>query len=403
MTEVLILRNGRFLDPASAETTEGDLAAVDGVIEETGTLFGDYSADGAPTEVDLEGATVVPGLIDAHFHAYAHCIGGMPLETRILSFVAINATRRLAAALRRGFTTVRDVAGGDIGLQQAIDGGLVAAPRYLFSGPALSQTGGHGDPREAGFDACFSHGHVNSIVDGVDDIRRAVRDRFRTGAHVIKIMASGGVVSPTDPLRIPQYSPEEIRTAVEEAERRRSYVAAHAYTADAVVHAVTNGVRSVEHGNLIDRHAAEIMAEHGAYLVPTLAAYDAMHRRGPEVGLPEVGQKKNAEVLDAGRHAVELAVRAGVRVGFGSDLMGDLEDDQLCGIALQAQAQDPLDLLRSLTTVNAELIGRPDLGRIAPGTPADLVAFHTDPLSDVSVLWDESRSRTVVRSGRLLN
>lgn len=395
----VILRSGRFLDPATGTVTEGDMALAGEVIAE----LGEVGAASGAREIDLGGATVVPGLIDAHLHAYAHAIGGMALETRKLSYVAINATRRLGDSLRRGFTTVRDVAGGDQGLKEAIEAGIVTGPRYLFTGQALSQTGGHADVREAGYDTCFSHGHIGEVVDGVDAVRQAVRERFRTGAHCIKIMASGGVVSPTDPLRILQYSPEEIRAAVDEAARRRSYVAAHAYTGEAVVHAVSNGVLSVEHGNLIDEEAARVMAEHGAFLVPTLAAYDAMNRRGPEVGLPAVGQAKNAEVLEAGRGAVAMAAKAGVKVGWGSDLMGDLEDDQLRGIALQAEAQEPLDLLRSLTTVNAELIGASELATFEPGTPADLLALAADPVAEPEVLWDESRPRTVVMGGRLVS
>jgi imidazolonepropionase-like amidohydrolase len=393
----LALRAGRFLDPATGEVVEGDLLVEDGTI----VAVGEVGASTATT-VDLAGATVVPGLIDAHFHAYASCLGGLQLELRPLSYVAVNATRRLGAAVRRGFTTVRDVAGGDLGLAAAIDEGLFVAPRYLFSGSALSQTGGHGDPRPGDLDLCFGHGHMNEVVDGVDNLRRAVRDRFRTGAHCIKIMASGGVISPTDPLRIPQYSAEEVRAVTDEATRRGSYVAAHAYPSEAVVHAVSNGVRSIEHGNLIDERAAQVMADHGAYLVPTLAPYDSMSRRGDEVGLTAVGRAKNAEVLDAGRGAIEIAARAGVPIGFGSDLMGDLEDDQLLGVRLQSEAQAPAELLRSLTVVNAALIGRPDLGSLAVGTPADLLVLAADPYDDVSVLWDAQRPRTVVSRGTVV-
>ncbi|WP_022873025.1 metal-dependent hydrolase family protein [Nesterenkonia alba] len=393
----LALRNGRFYDPATGTTTEGDLAIDDGVITAVGSISGAFDA-----EEDLAGGTVIPGLIDAHFHAYAHDLGGYTLETRHLSYVAINGVRRLAKALRRGFTTIRDVAGGDLGLQQALQAGDEPACRYLFTGPALSQTGGHGDARPAEYDICLNHGHIGEIVDGVDDIRRAVRERFRTGAHAIKIMASGGVASPTDPLRIPQYSAEEIAAACEEAGRRGSYVAAHAYTADAVIHAVTNGVVSVEHGNLIDAEAARIMADHGAYLVPTLAAYDAMGRRGPDVGLPAVSQAKNEEVLHAGKDAVRIAAEAGVKIGWGSDLMGVLEDDQLRGIALQAEAQSPEELLHSLTVVNAELIGSPQLGTLAEGTPADLLVLQGDPLTQPDLLWDTTHSRTVIRAGEVV-
>src|SRR5947207_652667 len=162
------------------------------------------------------------------------------------------------------------------------------------------------------------------VVDGVDALRRAARERLRGGAHAVKIMASGGVLSPSDPLRVPQYSPEEIRAVAEEAARRGRYVAAHAYSAEAIAVAVASGVRSIEHGNLLDAPAAAVMAERGAFLVPTLVTYDAMERRGAELGLAAVARAKNREVLDAGRAAIGLAREAGVRIGFGTDLAGGL-------------------------------------------------------------------------------
>ena len=264
----------------------------------------------------------MPGLIDAHFHAYGARLSLLEIETCPLSYLALAGARRLAGALGRGFTTVRDPGGGDAGLAQAIREGLTAAPRYLFCGAALSQTGGHGDPRPPELGCCLGGGHMAEVVDGVDALRRAARERLRSGAHAIKIMASGGVISPSAPLRVPQYSPEEIRVVVEEATRRGSYVAAHAYSAEAIAVAVANGVRSIEHGNLLDAPAAAVMAERGAFLVPTLVTYDAMERRGAELGLAPVAQAKNREVLDAGRAAIGLAREAGVRIGFGTDLMG---------------------------------------------------------------------------------
>lgn len=401
-----LLRNGRFLDPATGQTIEGDMRISSGVIAEIGRITSVRSAavgvGSASAEVDLCGATVTPGLIDAHFHAYAYGLGGIMMASRTTSFVVLNAAVRLRAALRRGFTTVRDVAGGDIGLQHAIEQGMVEAPHYLFSGKVLSQTGGHGDVRPAEHDLVAGCDHTHEVVDGVDALRRAARERLRTGAHVIKIMASGGVISPTDPLAVPQYSPEEIAVVCEEAARRGSYVAAHAYTAEAVVHAVSNGVRSIEHGNLIDSRAARVMAEHDAFLVPTLAAYDAMSRRGEVAGLTPSGRAKNAEVLGAGRQAIHLAREAGVHVGFGTDLMGELEDEQLRGIALHADVLDPLELLRSMTVVNASLIQDPGRGSLALGSPADLVAFQENPLVDVSVLWDQSRPRMVIQAGTVV-
>lgn len=347
--------------------------------------------------LDAGGALVGPGLIDAHFHAYGVGLDLLELEATPLSYIVAKAARRLGAALTRGFTTVRDVAGGDIGLANALGEGLVRGPRYFFVGRTLTQTGGHADPRPGHLAIDCCGGHIGEVVDGVDDLRRAVRERFRTGAHAIKIMTSGGVVSPTDPIRIPQYSADEVRAVCDEAVRRGSYVAAHAYSPEAIVHSVENGVRTIEHGNLLDDETAALMATHGAFLVPTLVAYDAMRRRGAELGLPAVSQQKNAEVLDAGVGSVSLAREAGVRVGFGTDLMGDLEADQLLEFKIRSEVDSVADLLRSATSVNADILRRPDLGRIREGSPADLVIFAGNPFTDAAVLWDPER--TVLQGG----
>jgi imidazolonepropionase-like amidohydrolase len=392
----LTIVNAAIFDGVSAELTEGSIHVEGGAVVEIGE-----AARPAERVIDARGGTVIPGLIDAHFHAYGTELDLLTLESSPLSYVALAGARRLAAALGRGFTTVRDVAGGDAGLAKAIAQGLIASPRYLYTGPALSQTGGHGDPRPGDLSLCACGSHIAEIVDGVDALRRAVRDRFRRGAHAIKIMASGGVVSLTDPIRVPQYSPEEVRAVVEEATRRGSYVAAHAYSPEAIVHAVENGVRTIEHGNLMDAPTARLVAEHDAFLVPTLAAYDAMDRRGRELGLAPVSQAKNREVLDAGRRAIEFARTAGVRIGFGTDLMGVLEDEQLTGLRLQVEVEGALAALRSATSVNAEIIGRSDLGRIEVGAAADLVILDGDPFDDPSILWAGPERRTVIQGGSL--
>jgi imidazolonepropionase-like amidohydrolase len=390
----LAITNALVFD--GAQLSEGTIHIADGLI----AAVGDEASSAGAEVIDARGGTVTPGLIDAHFHAYATDLDVLAIHAAPLSYVALAAGRRLEAALRRGFTTVRDVAGGDPGLVRAIEQGLVRAPRYLYTGPALSQTGGHGDPRPGDIELCACGGaHMSEVVDGVDAVRRAARDRFRRGAHAIKIMTSGGVVSPTDPIRRPQYSAEELRAVVDEAERRGSYVAAHAYSPEAIAHSVENGIRSIEHGNLIDAPTAELMARHGAYLVPTLAAYDALDQRGAQLGLSAVSQAKNREVLDAGQRAVELARAAGVPIGWGSDLMGALEDHQLQGLRLQAEVEGALETLRSATTVNAALLGREDIGRIAVGAAADLVIFGGNPLDRPELLWAPD-GRRVIAGGR---
>lgn len=394
----LTIVNGAVFDGCSPDLIDASVTVLDGRI----ARIGDYDSSDDGEVFDARGGTVLPGLIDGHFHAYATELDPLSIEGTPASYLALGAARRLDAALRRGFTTVRDVAGGDAGLSRAIACQLVSAPRYLYTGAALSQTGGHGDPRPAGLQMCVCNAHMVEVVDGVDALRRAVRERFLQGAHAIKVMTSGGVMSPSDPLFIPQYSAEELCAVSDEAARRGSYVAAHAYSPEAIVHSVKNGVRSIEHGNLLDAETAGLMAAHNAFLIPTLAAYDALGSRGPALGLSSVAQERNSVILNAGLAAIELAADAGVPVGWGSDLMGPLEDHQLKGLRLQCEVSGPLELLRSVTSVNARLFGQDDIGRIEVGYRADLVILSGNPLEDPEVLWDESQERVVIQGGRLL-
>lgn len=371
-----------------------DLAIVDGIVSDR--------PSGAGETMDGSGKWVIPGLIDAHFHAYAVGMDGFENERGPLSYAALNGAVRLERALTRGFTAVRDVAGGDIGLQNAVNEGFFNSPRYLFTGPAMSQTGGHGDPRSEHVDVCFSHGHMCEIVDGVDAIRLAVRDRLRTGAHAIKVMTSGGVFSLTDPVRVPQYSAEELRAASEEAARRGSYVTAHSYSSESVMHSIENGVTCIEHGNLIDDATAKEMAKRNTFLVPTLATYNAMDRRGTALGLNPVSLAKNAEVLSQGQEAIRMALASGVRVGFGTDLMGEMEDEQLNGIRLQVDAIGAAETLHSMTAANADLMLDSKLGHVDVGAYGDAVILNANPISEPSALWEQDARYAIVQRGRVI-
>lgn len=398
-TGSLIVRGAQIWDGLEQGFVKRDLCMQDGLVVDRPRSLG---ASDESRVVDGAGKWVVPGLIDAHFHAYAVSMDGMENERGPLSFAALTGAKRLKDALTRGFTTVRDVAGGDIGLQRAVDQGLFPSPRYLFTGPALSQTGGHGDPRSEMVDICFSSGHMCEIVDGVDDLRRAVRERFRTGAHAIKIMTSGGVFSLTDPLSIPQYSAEEIRVVTEEARRRGSYVTAHCYSVDGVMLSIDNGVSCIEHGNLIDSATAQVMAARGVRMVPTLAAYDAMARRGSQMGLNPTSLAKNDIVLSRGQEACQFALAAGVELGFGTDLMGGLEDDQLRGIALQIEATGADQTLHAMTAVNARILGDSRLGHLGAGAFGDALVLTGNPLHDPSVLSAEEGRAAIVQNGRIV-
>lgn len=394
MSSRISIINAVVFDGVSADIREHPIHVADGRI-----LAIEGDAPRGARVIDARGGLVTPGLIDAHFHAFGVSLDLQVLESLPSSYLVACCVRRLRGALGRGFTTVRDVAGGDIGLQRAIEEGVLVGPRYLFCGPALSQTGGHGDPRPPHATRDLPS-RMAEVVDGVDALRKAVRERFRAGSHAVKIITSGGVISQHDPIGQLQYSPDEIRAVSEEALRHASYVAAHAYTPDAIATSVSNGVRTIEHGNLLDESAAARMSEANAFLVPTLVAYDSMERRGPELGLSSDSLRKNAKVLEAGLRSIQLARGAGVEIGLGTDLMGELEDDQLFEFRIRSQVDSVFDLLRSATSVNAAIIGREDLGRIEEGAAADLVLFRGNPFEARDLLWSPSRS--VMKAGEVV-
>ena len=264
----------------------------------------------------MRGATVMPGLIDAHVHATDWGASPAELRDKPASLTALHAAENLKNMLHRGFTTVRDACGADFGLAAAVDQGLIDSPRLFFVGKALSPTGGHGDFRSPGDDSqqdpcsCSDRG-LSLVVDGEPEVRRAARNELRKGAHAIKIMASGGVASPTDPISNLQFSETEIRAIVEEAHFWGRYVMAHAYTVDAIKRSLKFGVRSIEHGNLIDLETANLATKLNAFVVPTLVTYQAMHERGAEIGLPQHSLVKLADVRDAGLQSLEHLKNSG--------------------------------------------------------------------------------------------
>ncbi len=386
----VIFANGAVLDGAARERREGCHVLVeDGLIREVSDR--PIRSDAAET-VDLKGRTLMPGLIDAHVHVVAVDQVLARLSERPVSLVTLQAARVLEGMLQRGFTTVRDAGGADGGLAEAVEQGLVRGPRLFPSGQALSQTGGHGDmrPRTRSVVACAcceGGAGLARIADGVAECRRAARDELRKGATQIKIMASGGVASPWDPVWNLQYSEEEVRAIVEEARAWRTYVMAHAYSPEAIARSIDFGVRSIEHGNLIDSATAERVAAAGAFVVPTLVTYDALHRFGRELGFPEASLAKLGDVREAGLRSLEILMSAGVRIGFGTDLLGPMHRHQSREFVIRAEAMAPCDIIRSATTVNAELLNRAgELGIVAPGARADLIVVDGDPLADISLL-----------------
>ncbi len=394
-----LYRNACVFDGHSPELAADRVVLVAGERIESITEF--HPERAVDREIDLKGKTMMPGLIDCHFHAYAYDVDVAALEEMPASYVAQRGRLLMEAALKRGFTTVRDAAGADYGLWRAVEEGHVVGPRLFYAGKALSQTGGHGDMRGAHIEACNcgSNGNLLEVVDGVEAIRIAVRENLRRGAHQIKLMLSGGVISATDPIGMPQYSRDEIAAAVDEARRRDSYVMAHVYPAEVITQAVTLGVRSIEHANLIDSAAAKVVADHDAFVVPTLVTYEAL---GQHSGLSGTARAKLAAVRDQGLQAVEICKHAGVRLGLGTDLMGDMHVHQLDELRIRSRVDSPFEVLHSATAVNAAIIQRPlDLGCVRPGALADLLIIDGNPLEDLSLIYEGQKGmHSIIKGGR---
>ena len=396
----IILANGAVLDGTSDIRREGHHVLVEGDrIKEVSDR--PIKSAGAQT-IDLNGRTLMPGLIDAHVHAIAVDAALARLAEQPMTLTSLQAARVLEGMLARGFTTVRDAGGGDGGLAEAIAQGLIRGPRMFPSGQALSQTGGHGDlrprTRSVVSCACCEYGAgLARIADGVDECRRAARDELRKGATQIKIMASGGVASPYDPIWNLQYSDEEMRAIVQEARSWHTYVLAHAYTPAAIARAIDNGVRSIEHANLIDGPTAAKVAAADGFVVPTLVTYDALHRFGRDHGIPEASLGKLGEVRDAGLRSLELLEQAGVKIGYGTDLLGPMHQFQSREFVIRAEAMAPWEVIRSATVVNAELLNQVgELGVVTVGARADLIVVDGDPLTDISLLDGQGEHLSVI-------
>jgi imidazolonepropionase-like amidohydrolase len=384
-----LFTGGRFLDPRRDDLIDGiEVLVEDNLIKEVSDR--PITASSAH-RVDIGGRTLMPGLIDAHIHLCLTEVNLQLLADVPLTLLAAKASVAMRAMLERGFTTLRDTGGADWGIKAAVEQGLFVGPRLFIAGQPLSQTGGHGDFRKRTqsqtFCACCSGlSWVSRVADGVPDVIKAARDELRKGADHIKIMVSGGVASQLDPLESLQYRIDEIEAAVEEATRWGSYVCAHAYSAEAIARAVRAGVRTIEHGNLIDAPTAALMAERGAFLVPTLVAYDALKRRGPDYGLSSYSLAKNEVVLDAGLRSLEISRNAGVKIGFGSDLLGQLQSDHCVEFVLRAGAVSAPEVIRSATLVNAEIVRQVGkIGELVPGAYADLLLVDGDPYRDLGV------------------
>lgn len=402
----LLITNARILDVHALS-----LGAPQSVLIENGRISrigADLVAAPGCTVLDAKGQTLMPGLIDCHVHVVASSFNLGTVATLPNVFTMMRAIPIMKGMLERGFTTVRDAGGADWSLAEAVRTGLVQGPRIFPSGKALSQTGGHADfrPRSDELELCScSHklGNIGRVVDGVDACRLAVREEILKGATQIKIMASGGVASPNDPINNLGYSESEIKAIVEEASNANTYVMAHAYTPRAIARAVRCGVRTIEHGNLVDAEAAQVMYEHGAFMVPTLVTYEGLASEGERYGLPAISVAKIEAVRGQGKKALEILAKAGVKMGLGSDLLAETHRLQADELTLRADVLGNGAVLQQATLIGAEILNRTgELGEVTVGALADLLLVDGNPLQDLTCLTGGGeRIHVVIKEGEI--
>jgi imidazolonepropionase-like amidohydrolase len=401
--DVLILANVAIVDGASAEPREGLHVLIrDGLIAEVSDR---PIASTHGRTIDLRGDTLMPGLIDCHVHVVA---GEVNLDKNALlpnSLVAARTVEIMRRMLMRGFTTVRDLGGADIGLQQAVEEGAILGPRLVICGKGFSQTGGHSDFRGR-YDTrpadwlAGKLGALGRVIDGVEALRGAIRQEIKGGGQFIKLMANGGVASPTDPINFFGFSRDEIRVAVEEAEMAQTYVAAHLYTAASITRAIACGVTCVEHASVVDAAAARAIAAHGAVAVPTLIIFEGLKREGATLGLPATSVAKIDDVRLTGPLSLEILRNAGVVMGYGTDLLGPLHRLQSEEFLLRGEVLPAHEVIRAATLDAARVLRlEGKVGCISPGAFADFIAVQGNPLKDLSLLTRQGQHMPLIIKG----
>lgn len=395
-----VFANGQVFDGSGSEPADADVVVEDGRIVDVGTgLDGDEV-------VDCAGATVLPGLIDAHVHVLFSRVNPMKTLQTPFSYPYYEAVANLRATLDCGITTVRDAGGADLGVKDAVADGLVAGPRMRIAVSMLSQTGGHGDgwyPSGCVVSLVQPHpGRPNTIVDGPDEVRRVVRELIRAGADVIKVATSGGVLSARDDPRHGHFRDDEVAVMVAEAAAAGIGVMAHAQGAEGIKTAVRNGVRSIEHGIYLDDEAIELMEDWGTWLVPTLLAPRAVIDQA-DAGMPypEAVIEKARMVLEVHTASVRRAIEAGIPLAMGTDSGVGPHGDNLRELALMVECGlTPAQALHAATRSAAELLDvADDRGSIEPGLRADLVVVDGSALELATL---RERVRAVYQDGVLV-
>ncbi|UCF92127.1 MAG: amidohydrolase family protein [Desulfobacterales bacterium] len=354
--------------------------------------------------LDGRGQTLLPGLIDAHVHVASSEANPMEQQRRNYpSIQVINTVKVLEETLMQGFTSVRDCGGADPGFRVAQEQGLIRGPRLSVSGRFISQTGGHGDfrlPTEIYDPRELPAGMAGGVYDGVDAVRKAAREQLRSGVDFVKVMAGGGCMSPADEIDTSQYSLDELRAVVWEAEAAGKYVAAHCYSDRSIINSVKSGIRTIEHGNLLTQAGALAIKEAQAYLVPTIVTYEVMPEMGHKLGVPANNLRKMIQARDHGLEALSIAYRSGCKIGSGSDCLGPMHVFKGRELEIQAKVMGPMNAIVAATKTNAEIIGQADdLGTIEAGKLADLILVDGDPLKDIGLIQNFHEKITVIVQG----
>jgi imidazolonepropionase-like amidohydrolase len=400
-SKTVVVRAGRLLDVKSGKMLSNQTIIIHGDRIASVGAPGDQKLPDDATVINLSNATVLPGLIDAHTHLTFTTNFGFSRLGVSIPREALNGARNARVTLEAGFTTVRNVGADgytDVALRDAINAGDVPGPRMLVSGPPLSITGGHGDNNLLPFEY---HATGDGVADGVDGVRHMVRQNIKYGADLIKVMASGGVLSHGDNPQASQYTEEEMRAIVEEAHRLGRKVAAHAHGAQAILWASRAGVDSIEHGSYIDDAGIAEMKKNGTYLVPTLYLMDWFYENAEKIGTPPELIAKAREVMPAARKNVQRAFAAGVKVGFGTDAAVYPHGLNAREFAVYVKmGMTPLQAIQTATVNDADLLGWSDrVGTVEAGKFADLIAVDGDPLADVTTL---ERVKFVMKGGEVV-
>jgi imidazolonepropionase-like amidohydrolase len=402
----LELHGGVLIDGTGRDPIEDAVVRIEGerIVD---VSAGAQAARVSDEVIELDGLTLLPGLIDLHSHMGV--VATANVEAMSPAMMAAHLFRNSELCLMSGHTTAREVAGADGALREVIDLGLVPGPRLFPSGPMLSQSGGHGDhtPRFRGHEHHFAGlaglTKTSEICDGVDGVRLAAREAFRQGATQLKVCISGGVVSLHDRIEDTQFTVAELKAAVEEAKARNTYVTAHAINCESIHNGLDAGLECFEHGSFLDERTAARMVQAGAALVPTMTVVHLLTKEWKAWDIPEAVLPRMQGLEAATAAAVKLAFEMGVIIGSGTDLLGPEQNRRGLEIGLKAGVIGPMAAIVSATQTSARILRRSDdLGTVEVGKLADVIAVDGDPLSDPFVFDRPDLVVVVIKGGRVV-